>query len=167
MISAAENLNEMKVPDITSEKWALLHGLSYMLTGFERGMSILGAEKYPSFSSFLPVLRFMHDCVANTNLFNFTDRSKLSRRQTQFLDIFGEESFFNDVTRKLEECRLLLWSDFCQRFHNLDTIVPWHTLLDPRYNFKAAHWNDEYEKGTTKCFLLEVGQQELIQMEKK
>ena len=147
--------NEMKVPYITSEKWAIIHGLSYMLTGFERGTTILGAEKFPSFSSSLPVLRFMYNCISDSNMFNFTDRSTLSRRQTQFLDIFGEESFFNDVSRKLEECRLLLWNECCKRFNNLDTFVPWYTLLDPRYNFKAAHWKDEYEKGTAKSFLVE------------
>ena len=53
--------NKTKLPDITPEKWAILQGLSYMLTGFEQATTILSGEKYPTFVSTLPILRFLKD----------------------------------------------------------------------------------------------------------
>ena len=147
--------NKTTMVDITPMKWAILQGLVYLLTSFARGTEILSGEKYPTFVSALPVLRFIKKCLGNESLFDYSQKKILTKRQKQFLDLYGEESFFNDVTKKLEVCRKLLYSEFCKRFNTLDACVMWSTLLDPRYNFKSAHWRNDNERERAKKLLVQ------------
>ena len=73
--------NKTKLTDITPKKWAILQGLAYVLTGFERGTKILSGKKYPTFVAALPVLRFIKNCISNDNMFIYTNRDTLSQRQ--------------------------------------------------------------------------------------
>lgn len=150
--------NRTVLPDITAKKWAILHGLSYLLTGFERATRILSGEKYPTFVCALPVLRKVKQCLSKTDMFNFNGPDdEYTRRQRCFLELYGNEYFFDDVTEKLEACRRLLYTEFCDRFKNLDASILWCTLLDPRYNLSESHWDHEAEKETaTKLLVKEV-----------
>jgi len=120
-------------------------------------MEILSGEKYPTFVSALPVLSYIKKCLANKNLFNYSDRALLTKKQKQFFDLYGEQPFFIDVSKKLEVCRRLLFSEFCRRFNTLDACLMWCILLNPPYNFKSAHWkhNDEKEKAKAKNLLVQ------------
>ena len=49
--------NKTKLPEITDEKWAILKGLSYLLTCFDKATTVLSGQKYSTFVSAIPVLR--------------------------------------------------------------------------------------------------------------
>jgi hypothetical protein len=58
---------------ITPEKWAIVQGLSYLLTPFEQGTRLLSGEKYPTFVSALPILRYIKKCISRIDMFSFND----------------------------------------------------------------------------------------------
>jgi hypothetical protein len=44
------------LPCITDEKWAVLHGLCFLLSSFGKASEILSGEQYSTFVSAMPVL---------------------------------------------------------------------------------------------------------------
>ena len=75
--------NKTKLSIISDQKWAILQGLSYILTPFARATTKLSGEKYPTFVSALPVLRYIKKHLSS-NMFMFADVSLLSKRQKEF-----------------------------------------------------------------------------------
>ena len=67
-------------------------------------------------------------------MFSFNNDVAYMCSQKQFFELNGDESFFGDVTRKLEVCRALLCGEFTKQFVGLDSCILWCTLLDPQYN---------------------------------
>jgi hAT family C-terminal dimerisation region len=86
-------------------------------------------------------------------MFRFTDPTLCTKQQKKFLDLYGEDPFFEDMTMKLDACRRLLYQEFCERFMNLNPCILWCTVLDPRYSFKAAHWKDDSKRKAAKRLL--------------
>ena len=85
--------NKTTMVDITPMKWAILQGLVYLLTSFARGTEILSGEKYPTFVSALPVLRFIKKCLGNESLFDYSQKKFLPKGRNNSL-IYTEKNLF-------------------------------------------------------------------------
>ena len=46
-----------KFPNLTEEKWAIIHGMCYLFAAFDKATKHLGGQKYATFVSALPCLR--------------------------------------------------------------------------------------------------------------
>ena len=145
-----------KLPWISDEKWAILHGLCYLLSSFGKATEILSGEQYSTFVSAMPVLRKIKHYISDPELFKF-DSPNLSKTKQAFFDTYGSMPFFTNVTNKLDTCRKLLLFEFNSRFTGLDPSVLWASLLDPRFGLLSTHWKDDEEKEcATKLLIAEV-----------
>jgi hypothetical protein len=132
------------LPCITDEKWAVLHGLCFLLSSFGKASEILIREQYSTFVSAMPVLCQLKYHILDPDLFNQT--KTLSKTKQSFFDMNGCMSFFGSVTGKLDVCQKLLVEQFNAQFNAMDLSVLWSSLLDPRFGLTSMHWKSEKEK---------------------
>lgn len=85
-----------KFPNLTDEKWAIIHGLCYLFTVFDKATKALGGHKYPTFVSGFPCLRIIKSHLADDQMFNMdgpiSDRD--NKFKFAFHSKFGEYPFF-------------------------------------------------------------------------
>ena len=145
-----------KFPDLTDEKWAIIHGLCYLFTVFDKATKELGAHKYPTFVSGLPCLRIIKSHLADDKMFNMdgpiTDRDKF---KSAFHSKFGECPFFQTVLSKLEICQKQLLEAFKRRFSGMDINIVWMLLFDPQYA-PALHLSETEKASATKFMKKEL-----------
>jgi uncharacterized lipoprotein YehR (DUF1307 family) len=141
------------LPDIGEEDWALIHGICWLLHKFEIITEKLSGEKYPTFVYALPYLRLIKEFLNNEKMFDVRDMQVSSSGLKKLYDIYGHESFFISVLKKLHVVRSMIANDFKERFKELTIDVMWTTALDPRCR-KLKHLND-HEKEIAKELLIQ------------
>jgi hAT family C-terminal dimerisation region len=142
------------LPCISDEKWAVLHGLCFLLSSLGKASEILSGEQYSTFVSAMPVLRqLMHD-ILDPDLFNYRTKT-LSKTKQPFFDTYESMSFFGSVTGKPDVCRKLLVEQSNAQFNAMDLSVLCSSLLDPRFGLTSMHWKREKEKEFAKKRLIE------------
>ena len=159
--------NKTALSDLTDEKWAILKGLSYLLTCFDKATVMLSGQKYLTFVSAIPVLRKIESYLSNQFMFKFDDVAKMAKTKKLYYELYGEMEFFKRVVLNLDYARMLLLQEFQQRFTGLYDNFLWLTLLDPRFGKKSTHWksNDELHYAEEKL-ILEVQELAIIALEK-
>ena len=156
-----------KLDIIDESEWALIHGLSHLLGSFDFAIKTLSGEKYATFVTSLPVLRHIKDKINNESMFSFGKKEmESSKFKKTFYEIYGNQTFFLDITLELKSYRELLLKEFDRQFSGLDVNILWTTLLDPRFSFKSCYWKSEGEKTTARNILIQHVQSSAIALEK-
>ena len=126
--------SKTKFPDLTEEKWAIIHGLCYLFAAFDKATKYLGGQKYPTFVSALPCLRTIKQHLDNDRMFdNAYEVSSNKKFKSKFQNRYGESPFFESVLAKLESCQKKLLEGFKRRFSGMNFKILWTSLFDPRY----------------------------------
>lgn len=132
-----------------------------LLGSFDYATKVLSSEKYSSFVTTFPALRFIQDTIGNKDMFQFSKTSSKTSSnakptfKTNFYGKYGNFDFFQSVVNDLNSCGLLLLKEFNDRFKEMDPKNMWPPLLDPRFNLKSIHWKDNDEKELVKKLLNE------------
>jgi len=111
--------NNTELPDLTDKKWAILKGLSYLLTCFDKATVTLSGQKYSTFVSAIPVFRKLESYLSNQFMFKFDDVSKMAKTKNLYYELYGEMECFKRVVLNLDYARMLLLQEFQQRFSGL------------------------------------------------
>jgi len=82
-----------------------------------------------------------------------------SKFKADFYGRYGNETFFQDLVRELNSCRLLLLDDFNTQFSDMDASIMWTTLLDPRFSLGSQYWENNAERSLGKEMLIENAEQ--------
>ena len=81
--------------------------------------------------------------AGNNSLFSFDNFDvagvRNSKIKADFYGKYGNETFFQELVRELNSCRLLLLDDFKTRFSGMDATIMWTTLLDPIFSLGSQY----------------------------